>query len=431
MLIEFTVANFRSVLSPQKLSLVAGAGTELEARNLIPKEQDGLRLMRSAVIYGANAAGKTNVLRALATLRQLVEDTATKVQEGQRLNVAPFLLTKVSASQPSEFEIIFVADDGVRYHYFCAVGPERVHKEWMVAYPHGRAQRWFEREYDAEIGKYSWWFGPNFKAERAERKVWQDFTRANALFFSTAIQLNNDQLKPAFAWITQKLIVLTVGVSWNPFLTWDLLRGDSGRAQVMQYMRAADVGIDRLELIEEEIAPASIAELPLGAVRINLEVGVPEGAPLPKGKRFQVRAWHKQAGSSEEVALDIHDESEGTRKLFEFAGGWIRALEAGATLFVDELDRSLHPYMTRFLVGLFQGSTNARDAQLVFTTHDTTLLDSELLRRDQVWFVEKERDGSSKLYSLLEYSPRKDEAFERGYLKGRYGAVPLIGNLRN
>lgn len=430
-LIEFTVANFRSVLSPQKLSLVAGAGAELESRNLIPDEHDGLRLMRTAVIYGANAAGKTNVLRALATLRQLVEDTATKVQEGQRLNVAPFMLSTASAAQPSEFEIIFIADDGVRYHYFCAVGPERVHKEWMVAYPHGRAQRWFEREYDAEKGKYTWWFGPNFKAERAERKVWQDFTRANALFVSTAIQLNNDQLKPAFNWITQKLIVLTPDINWNPFLTWNLLREDAGRRKVMQYMRAADVGIDRLELIEEDFVPAPLGELPPGAVRINFEMGLPQGAPPPTGKRFQVRAWHKRTDSNDEVALDIHDESEGTRKLFEFAGGWIRALESGATLFVDELDRSMHPYMTRFLVGLFQGQTNAKNAQLIFTTHDTTLLDAELLRRDQVWFVEKEKDGSSKLYSLLEYSPRKDEAFERGYLKGRYGAVPLIGNLRN
>jgi hypothetical protein len=268
-LIEFTVANFRSVLSPQKLSLVAGTGSELESRNLIPGEHDGLRLTRTAVIYGANAAGKTNMLRAPATFRQLVEDTATKVQEGHRLNVAPFILSKASSAQPSEFELIFVADDGIRYHYFCAVAPERVHKEWMIAYPHGHAQRWFEREYDVEKGKYTWWSGPNFKAERAERKVWQDFTRANALFVSRAIQLNNDQLKPAFNWIMQKLIVLKQDINWNPVLTWSLLREDAGRQRVMQYMRAADVGIDRLELIEEGFAPALLGEPSPGAVPID------------------------------------------------------------------------------------------------------------------------------------------------------------------
>jgi hypothetical protein len=398
-LIEFTVANFRSVLSPQRLSMVAGTGAELEGRNVIPGEHDGLRLTRAAVIYGANAAGKTNLLRALATFRQLVEDTATKVQEGQRLNVSPFIFSEASSARPSEFEIVFVADDGVRYQYFCAVAPERVHKEWMVAYPEGRAQRWFEREYDVEEGKYTWWFGPNFKAERAALKVWREFTRANAPFLSTAIQLNNDQLKPAFNWITQKLIVLGQNINWNPVLTWNLLREDAGRQRIMQYLRAADMGIDRLELIA--------------------------------GKRFEVRAWHTRTDSNGEVALDIHDESEGTRNLIEFAGGWIRALESGATLFIDDLDRSLHPHTTRFLVGLFQGQTNVNNAQLVFTAHDTTLLDADLLRRDQVWFVEKQSGGSSKLYSLLEYTPRKGEGFGRGYLKGRYGAVPLIGSIRN
>ena len=431
MLVEFSVANFRSILERQTFSLVASADSEHASRNVITSETEGLSLLRSSAIYGPNASGKSNLLRGLATLRQLVEDTATKVQEGQRLNIAPFILSSKSSEEPSEFEIVFVADDNVRYHYFCAVSADRVHREWMVAYPHGRPQRWFERAYDPKTKSYDWWFGPNFKGERAERKVWQEFTRSNALFFSTAIQLNNDQLKPPFAWITQKLIVLTAGIGWNPFLSLELLREERGQAQIMRYMRAADIGIDRLELLEEDVAPTSATELAPGGVRINFEVGVPRGAPPPNAKRVQVRTWHKRVDSKEAVALDIQDESDGTRKLFEFAGGWIRALDFGATLFVDELDRSLHPHMTRFLVGLFHGSTNKRNAQLVYTTHDTTLLDTELLRRDQVWFVEKDKNQASRVFPLLEYRPRKDEALERGYLKGRYGAVPLIGNLRN
>ncbi|MGH7866648.1 MAG: AAA family ATPase, partial [Candidatus Dormibacteraceae bacterium] len=407
MLIEFSVANFRSILGRQTLSLVAGSGAEHASRNLIAGEHEGLRVLRSAVLYGPNAAGKSNVLRALATLRQLVEETATRVQEGQRLNVAPFLFEKETAAKPSEFEIIFIADDGVRYHYALAVGPERVYREWMVAYPNARPQRWFEREYDEKTGQYTWWFGPHFQGEKAERKVWREFTRSNSLFLSTAIQLNNDQLKPAFGWITQKLIVLTAGIGWNPFLSLELLREDAGREQIMRYMRAADIGIDRLELLEEDVAPAPTGDLPVGGVRVNFEVGLPQGATATAPKRFQVRAWHKQVGSGQEVALDIQEESDGTKKLFEFVGGWIRALEWGATLFVDELDRSLHPLMTHFLVGLFHGATNSKNAQLIYTTHDTTLLDTDFLRRDQVWFVEKDDRRSTRLYSLLEYSPRK------------------------
>ena len=432
MFIEFSVSNFRSIRSRQTLTMVASADPDHLQRNVIPGKDKNLRLLKSAVIYGPNAAGKSNLLRALETLRQLVQNSATSFQEGQRIPVTPFLFSKTFAEQPSEFEIIFIADDGIRYHYCCVVSAERVHKEWLVAYPRGRSQRWFEREIVPETNTYDWWFGPNFRAERAERKVWQDFTRANALFISTAIQLNNEQLKPAFTWLTQKLIVLTpgTGIDLNPFLSLNLLREASGKEQIMRFMHAADIGIDRLELLEEDLPTSPTpGVLPPGAVRVHFEVSIPPGASPPAPKHFRVLAWHKRTDSSEEVPLYFSDESDGTKKLFEFTGGWLRALEWGATLFVDELDRSLHPHMTRFLVGLFHSRDNDKNSQLVFTTHDTTLLDTDLLRRDQIWFVEKDELRSSRFYSLLEYSPRKDEALERGYLKGRYGAIPFIGNL--
>ncbi len=432
MFVEFSATNFRSIRTRQTLSMVASPDAKHLQQNVISRKGNELRLLRSVVIYGPNAAGKSNLLRALETLRVLVQSSATGIQEGQRLPVMPFLFSKLTAEQPSEFEVIFIADDGVRYHYCCVVSAERVHKEWLVAYPRGRSQRWFEREFDPKTKTYDWWFGPNFKAERAERKVWQEFTRANSLFISTAIQLNNEQLRPIFTWLTQKLIVLIpgTGVDFNPLLSLELLREDSGKEKIMRYMRAADIGIDRLELLEEDLAAqTSGAALSPGAVRLHLEVGIQPGVPLPAPKRLRVLTWHKRSDSGEEVPLDISDESDGTRKLFEFTGGWLRALEWGATLFVDELDRSLHPHMTRFLVGLFHSRTNDKNAQLVFTTHDTTLLDTELLRRDQIWFVEKDKQRSSHFYSLLDYSPRKVEALERGYLKGRYGAIPFIGNI--
>jgi hypothetical protein len=431
MFIEFSVSNFRSILTRQTLSMVASPDTAHLQRNVSPGKEKELRMLRSAVIYGPNAAGKSNILRAVETLRQLVLNSSTGYQEGQPIPVTPFVFSKAGSDQPSEFEIIFVADDGVRYHYCCVVTAERVLKEWLVAYPLGRAQRWFEREYDTATKTQRWWFGPNFNAERAERKVWQDFTRDNALFLSTAIQLNNAQLRPAYNWITQKLIVLVPGVDLNPFLSLNLLREGAGQEKIMRFMRAADIGIDRLELLEEDLTPVASGTLSPGAMRIHFEIGLQPGGspPVPVQKRFRVLAWHKRTDTNEEVPLDMSDESDGTRKLFEFTGGWLHALDGGATLFVDELDRSLHPHMTRFLVGLFHSRSNDKNAQLVFTTHDTTLLDTDLMRRDQIWFMEKDAQRSSHLYPLLEYSPRKDEALERGYLKGRYGAIPFIGDL--
>jgi hypothetical protein len=233
--------------------------------------------------------------------------------------------------------------------------------------------------------------------------------------------LNNEQLRPVFGWIVHKLIVLAPGIDFNPFLSLEMLKLQETRQRLMQFISAAGVEIDRLELREEE-GLASV--VPLVANVPGLVIP-PQAAVAQKVLR--VVAWHKASDGSEDVAFDLSEESDGTRKLFEFAGGWLRALDSGATLFVDELDRSLHPKLTHYLVQLFNSKTNRNNAQLVFTTHDTTLLDPDLLRRDQVWFVEKNPQRASHLYSLLEFSPRKDEALERGYLKGRYGAIPLIG----
>lgn len=429
MLIEFSVANYRSILSRQALGLGANAKDDHLRRNMASAGEDIVAL-RSAVVYGPNAAGKSNLLRALQTLQILVVNSAVGMQEGQALPVTPFLLDKVSANQPSEFGVVFIADDSTRYEYFCALTAQRIEKEWLVAYPKGRSQRWFEREFHQESQSYEWWFGPNFRGERTERKVWQDFTRSNSLFFSTAIQLNNEQLKPAFNWIAQKLIVVPAGTNINPFLSLELLRRPGGGKEFIDFMKAADVGIERVEVREEEMQPHP--QLPGGAPGMALHINLPQLAPSSPPqppKVFKVFTWHKRNESSEQIAFDLSDESDGTRKLFEFIGGWERALSLGATLFVDELDRSLHPYITHFLVSLFHSNRNEKNGQLIFTTHDTTLLDTNLLRRDQVWFVEKDAKQSTNLYPLLDYRPRKDEALEKGYMKGRYGAVPLVGKL--
>ena len=156
--------------------------------------------------------------------------------------------------------------------------------------------------------------------------------------------------------------------------------------------------------------------------------------PQPQGAvatLFRVTSYHKASNGKQRVPMDLGDESAGTVRLFESAGAWLNVLNNGEVILFDELDTSLHPLMTRFLIGLFHGkSTNPKNAQLVFTTHDTSLLDPEVFRRDQIWFIEKDRQGASRLYPLTDFSPRKDEKLERGYLRGRYGALPFIGELK-
>ncbi len=426
MIIEFRIGNFRSISTPQSLTMVASPDQRLADENLIQTSTEKLRLLRQAVIYGANAAGKSNLLMSLEALRNLVSFSAG-LQEGQILPwVTPFRLEPASEQAPSTFEVIFEAE-GVRYHYAAGVTAARVTHEWLVAYPQGRPQRWFERSYDAAKETYDWWFGPRFEGAQNQRKLWQTSTRSNALFLSTAVQLNNEQLKPAFHWLTQKLIVILPGkVDFNPTLSIELLRTDTGRERVMKYLTSADIGIDRLELQEADGLPPPPPGIPPEQWRSLLAQG-PLGLPQ-QVKWNKVVAWH--AGSDgRAVAFDMTEESDGTRKLFEFVGGWIRALDTGATLFVDEIDRSLHPHLTRMLVNLFQSEVNRHNAQLVFTTHDTTLLDPDLLRRDQIWFAEKNENRATTIYPLLDYSPRKNENLERGYLLGRYGAIPFVGDL--
>ncbi len=271
------------------------------------------RLLRSAVIYGPNAAAKSNLLKGLQALRWLVQNSSSGLQEEHRLPVAPFMLSTSSRSEPTAFEIMF-AVDGTRFHDSVALTAERVTEEWLVAYPKGRPQRWFERAFKREDGSAASWFGPNFTGERKQREVWQSSTRANALFLSAAVQLNNEQSRPLFNWIAQELIVLAPVIDFNPVLSLEMLKHEETRRQSTQFMAAAGIDIDRLELREEEGL----------ALLASLVATVPGLVMTPQASMTQkvlcVLAWPKASDGSDDVASDMGEESDGTRKLVKFAG---------------------------------------------------------------------------------------------------------------
>jgi hypothetical protein len=422
MLIEFSVANFRSIAKRQTLSMVASTRKELRATHVA--EDQPLPLLSAAAIFGPNASGKSNLFRAIGMLQWMVQLSATAVQPGQPLPLSPFRLAPEATNQPTEFEIHFITD-GVRYQYALSATQQKVVAECLHAYPKGPARLLFERSLDPQ-GRSTWKMGPSFEGSAQQHRLWQESTRDNALFLSTAVQLNNTQLRPVFDWLIQKLVVLLPGVSMNPFLSIEMLRSEDGAERLLSLLTAADLGINRIELREDDSPPGSLP--PFSSPRFMVQVQQPPTTSPPQPKHLRILAWHTRT-DGETVPFDIWDESDGTRKLFEHAGGLLRALDNGATVCIDEIDTSLHPYITRFLVQQFQKPQNRHDAQLVFSTHDTTLLDPELLRRDQFWFVEKDSRGRSNLTPLLDYSPRTGESLERGYLKGRYGAVPVIGTL--
>lgn len=421
MFLEFSVTNYRSIRDTQTLSMAASKYYKgLEETNSFDANVAGLpKLLRSAIIYGPNAAGKSNLLRALHFMQSFVLLSQSH-QEGQMVNVAPFALTNRTQTEPSVFEIFFVQDN-VRYQYGFAVNSVRVTKEWLLAFPEGKAQRWYEREYDAKADKDQWYFGSKFTGRR---QLWQEATRGNALFLSTAIQLNNEQLKPVFSWFKQTLTVILPGGEINLKFSIEQCASEEGRQRIMKFMNSADISISGVEVKNRPFSPEFLpADMPQETREHLLR-------DMHGREMTSIRFLH-QSDNGETVSFDISDESGGTQKLFAFAGPLLDVLAQGRVIFVDELDTSLHPLMVRFLIDLIQNqSTNKHHAQLIFTTHDTSVLDSTIFRRDQIWFMEKDCENASKLYPLSDFSPRKGEALESAYLKGRYGALPFIGELR-
>lgn len=420
MLIEFSVSNFRSFWKTQTLKLTANTQTDLLEQNAFSANVPGIpRLLRSAVIYGPNAGGKSNFIQAILLVKNFVLFSAKEGQEGETINVQPFLFNKEGQDRPSEFEVIFL-QDGVRYQYGFASTPDRVTNEWLLAYPEGRAQRWFERRVDEETQKEAWYFGSKFSGHK---KLWREATRGNALFLSTAIQLNNEQLKPVFRWF-QKLEIISHDMRLDPVFSIHQCRDEFKKGQILEFMNAADLSIADIKL---ETGKFSADQLPpdmpphlKNVVRKDFE-----------GKKMvMLKFLHPIGGTKDMAALPLEEESDGTRKLFAYAGPWLDILANGRILFVDELDNSLHSKIVLYLLKLIHNTkTNSKNGQLVFTSHDTSILDQKSLRRDQIWFVEKDQQNATSLYPLSDFSPRKGEALEKGYLHGRYGALPYVSEM--
>ncbi len=421
MLIEFRVSNYRSFHEPQVLSMVAAKDPSLQESNCM---ESGIaaapKLLRSAVLYGPNAGGKSNLISALAFMRSMVETSAVGVREGQALNVTPFRLDPKAIEQPTEFEIIFV-EDGVRYQYGFALTSKRVVHEWLLAYVGRKAQRWFEREYDSKKGKDNWYLGSHLLGGQ-QRQLWKESTRANALFLSTAVNLNSEQLRPIFNWFINKLVIVVGNALLVPITTTQRILDGVEKSKIIEFLQAADLGITDIKIDMRKVPQ----------VGIRFEAGKLPEQTFTQTEHPVITLFHRSKNNGENIGFDLFtEESQGTKRLFAYAGPILDVLQYGRILIVDELDNSLHPKMVHFLISLMHNlELNQKNAQLIFSTHDTSLLDTSLFRRDQIWFIEKDQEQASKLYPLTDFSPRKDEALEKGYLMGRYGALPFFGELK-
>lgn len=411
MLIEFRVANYRSIKEEQTLSLVASGRDELMNSHTFEAQEVKNRLLRSAAVYGPNASGKTNLLSALLSMKDIVKESALESHRGDPLPVEPFKLDSRSRKAPTQFEVMFMVQ-GVRYQYGFSATATSVVSEWLFAFPEGRPQRWFEREL-GKNGRYEW----NLRAWlKGEKQLWQKSTRDNALFLSTAVQLNSQQLQPVYDWFNDTLHFIGVG-GVSPRFSASFCE-KNGSERVVNFLREADLGIYDVHVKREPFDPENLHEDMPDSVKQIFKT-------MKGGKVYKIKTVHKSS-TGDLVEFDLGQESSGTRKVFWLAGPFLESLQKGHVLCIDELHNSLHPELVKFLVGLFNDNTrNTGNAQLVFTTHETSILNQEILRRDQIWFCEKDENQATTVYPLTDFHPRKwVENLELAYLSGRYGALP-------
>lgn len=418
-LLSFTAENVRSYRDEVHLSLLAtrmsaeGIGRELPTASARP-----VRVLPAAGVFGANASGKTTILRALADMRDLVMGSFRRGGEGSGLPRRPFLLDADSQERPSRFEVDLILRE-VRWQYGFEIDDERVLHEYAYHFPRGRQSLVFHRD------KSTIEFGPRF---RTTGKSLRRLVRENALVLSVAGAAADEEIGPLFRWFQRNLLLADSATrGMRAAHTAAMLESDDHRVRVLELLLAADLGLSNLELARVD---SDFADRMRKALRVL--GGLEDEPDATDDSEFFVAEFVRLAhrGDFDDVVFDPQDESEGTLVWVGLIGPVLDALDRGDVLLADELDASLHPHLVERLVSLFQDPyTNPRCAQLIFNSHDVTVLgDSEarVLERDQIWLTEKDLSGATKLIQLADYRPRRDEALQRRYLQGRYGGVPFF-----
>ncbi|MFN5727514.1 MAG: AAA family ATPase [Pseudanabaena sp.] len=422
MLIEFRVGNYRSFKEIATFSMVAAnivsKDKSLDENNVFTVDDD-LTLLKTAAIYGANASGKSNLAKALGFMRWFIINSSKDTQTSEQIEVERFKLSDSTDSEPSFFEIVFFMNQK-KYRYGFEANRNEVVSEWLFYVPKLRETKLFERKAD------SFTIAKIYKADGIQQK-----TRSNALFLSVSAQFNVGIAESILTFFGKNINLIS-GLDDEGYRGYTIkcLQDNKNRDSILNFLKKLSLGFDEIQLEEHDFNVESLPrEIPDEIKRFILKNS--DG-----GKATSVQTLHKKFNEegvfiSSEL-FDINDESEGTQKIFSLAGPFLDTLKNGKVLIIDEFDARLHPKLSLAIVEMFNSRDgNPNNAQLVFMTHDTNLLSNKLFRRDQVWFTEKNRYGSTSVYSLVEYKVRNDASFESDSIKGKYGAIPYIRSLNN
>lgn len=410
MLVNFRVANHRSIRDEQALQLRWVYEADRPAGSDWPA-------VPVAGVFGANAAGKSNIVDALQYMAGMVVDSYRDAEPDGGVPRSPFRLDRESAGEPSWY-VVDLLLGGVRHTYGFSVDDERVQDEWLYTYPHGKRRIIFQRSGEA--------VEPGHSQPRSALELVESITEPNVLFISLAARSKLPDVRPVYDWFRDGLRFRTARYGLRTPPVSRMFETPDSFPQLRNLLRAADLGIEDWGVEQVVMDEDQLRSQYRGRVPRSLQRQLDA-----EGTVEQRRPWVAHRGRDGVVRLDLRDESSGTRALIEQAPQFLSVLARGGTFVVDEIDSSLHPLLTAALVRLFQRpESNPRGAQLVFTTHDASLLGrvdgEEVLKRDQVWFVEKNEHEASELVALADFKPRLDENRERRYLGGSYGGVPFI-----
>ncbi|MEU5697883.1 AAA family ATPase [Streptomyces aurantiacus] len=411
MLLSFRVANHRSIRREQQLNLHPVYDADRP-------EATSWQAVPVIGIFGANASGKSNLVGALQYMARMVVSSHQDSEPDGGVDRKPFVLDPEAKHEPSWY-IVDLLLEGTRHTYGFGVDDECVVEEWLHSYPMGKKRELFSRIGDDVT--------PGASQQPVQLALVESITESNVLFLSMAARSKQQDFRPVYDWFARQLQFRNPGnARLNGLSALRALEDADQYPEILELLRAADLGIEecgteRVPMDEE-------------ALRKRYGYGIPRSFLTEledEGPREMVRPWIGHRGRDGVVQMELHDESSGTQALLGHVPRFLAVLRRGGTFVVDEIDSSLHSLLTARLIDLFQNpATNPRGAQLVFTTHDASLLGraggEDILKRDQVWFVEKDSHGETTLYSLAEFKPRKEENRERRYLGGSYGGIPFI-----
>ncbi len=414
MLVQFKVNNFKSIKDTIIFSLNTATNDKVNSFKIRNYE-----LLTSTVIYGANATGKSNLLQAMAFMRNMVLNRDKVTQSTDSLSHQPFKLSLETETTSSTFEMVFFID-AIKYRYGFEADAQKVYSEWLFQDTDEKEAKLFFRDVDES---------PNLSVNDLIFKEGEGLkVLFNHLFIWKCDQEGGEISHSILKWF--KNLNFIDGLENDAYINFTMqqMESDDFRQHIVSLVKIADLGIDDIAIEKTLLSEERINKLPVPdeLKQMMLSKGGVHTAVI----KTEHTKYDKNLNSVGSIDFELkRDESIGTQKFVSISAPILDTLKDGSILLIDELDASLHPMMTRYLIGMFHDKEiNKHNAQLIFVTHDTNLLDRFLFRHDQIWFSEKDKYGATDIYSLAEFKDIKsEEDFEKNYLQGKYGAIPYLG----